>query len=291
MKKRKPFGGKSEIVIILYYWKSFVKTENILRYGFVLQERNTLLTLLIKVIITVKDFGLSSPSQTKRKPIPDRIYYGTDVFSSDLARSNAFSRYFQSIYKDHIGCSDIAEELVPLDSLSETLDLIQVSVKEVTSLLQSINVSKSVGPDSLPNIILKECAEVLAPSLTAFINFGLSHGLRLSQWKYANITPVHKKDKRDDVCNYRPISLLPVISKIQEHVVANELTKHIKKKLYNLRYDFQSGRSCVAQLLLVYQEIGKHLDAGLQTDLILLDFAKAFDSCLSQKVATKSKVV
>ena len=66
-------------------------------------------------------------------------------------------------------------------------------MKEVTSLLSSINVSKSVGPNGLPNIILKECAEVLAPSTTAFINFGLSHGLCLSKRKYANITPVHKK--------------------------------------------------------------------------------------------------
>ena len=57
-------------------------------------------------------------------------------------------------------------------SLTETLDLIQVSAKEVTSLLQPINVSKSVGLYGLPNIILKECSEVLASSLTAFINFG-----------------------------------------------------------------------------------------------------------------------
>lgn len=76
--------------------------------------------------------------KNKRKPIPDKIYYGADVFSNDLARSNAFSKYFQSIYKDHIGCGDIAEENVPLDSVSESLDLIQVSVKEVTSLLQPL---------------------------------------------------------------------------------------------------------------------------------------------------------
>ena len=175
-----------------------------------------------------------------------------------------------------------------MDSLTETFDLIQVPVKEVTSLLQSINVNKSVVPDGLPNVILKECAEVSAPSLTAFINFGLSHGLCLSKWKYANITPVYKKGKRDDICNYRPTSLLPVISKIQENV-ANELTKHIKNQLYNLQYGFQSGISCVAQLLLVHQEIGKHLDAGLETDLILLDFAKAFDSVCHKKLLQKLK--
>ena len=77
--------------------------------------------------------------------------------------------------------------------------------------------------------------------------------------------------------------LLPVTSKIQEHV-ANEFTKNIKNQLYNLQYGFQSGRSCVAQLLLVYQEIGKYLDAGLDTDLMLLDFAKAFDSVCPKKL-------
>ena len=111
----------------------------------------------------------------------------------------------------------------------------------------------------------------------------------LSKWNYVNITPVHKKDKRDDLLNYRPISLLPVTSKIQEHVVANELTKNIKNQLYNLLCGLQSGRSCVAQLLLVYQEISKPLDAGLETDLMLLDFAKAFDSICHKKLLQKLK--
>ena len=111
----------------------------------------------------------------------------------------------------------------------------------------------------------------------------------LSKWNYVNITPVHKKDKRDDLLNYRPVSLLPVTSKIQEHVVANELTKNIKNQLYNLLCGLQSGRSCVAQLLLVNQEISKPLDAGLETDLMLLDFAKAFDSICHKKLLQKLK--
>ncbi|XP_068691683.1 uncharacterized protein [Montipora foliosa] len=72
----------------------------------------------------------------------------------------------------------------------------------------------------------------------------------------------------------------------EEHV-ANEFSKNIKNQLYNLQYGSQSGRSCVAQLLLVYQEIGKHLDAGLDIDLMLLDFAKAFDSLLDTKFDQK----
>ena len=72
---------------------------------------------------------------------------------------------------------------------------------------------KAIGPDKLPTIVLKEFAESLAPSVTAVVNFGLRTGLQLTEWKKANVPPIHKKGKKDLVENYRPVSLLPVISR------------------------------------------------------------------------------
>ena len=63
--KRKPFGGKSKIVIILYYWKRFVKTGNSLRYGFVLQKKKYLADIANEVHHNSKRFGLSSSSKIK----------------------------------------------------------------------------------------------------------------------------------------------------------------------------------------------------------------------------------
>ena len=166
--------------------------------------------------------------KNKRSPIPDKVCYGSDIFSEDSACANAFVSYFQSIYSDHDNCDSVFNMPTTPNPTDKTLEGIQVTVDKVLSLLQSIKTNKSIGPDSLPNIILKECAEALTPSLTAFIDFGLSHGFYLSQWKFANLNPIHKKGKRNDVCNYRPISLLPVISKIQEKFVASALTKFIK---------------------------------------------------------------
>ena len=92
-----------------------------------------------------------------------------------------------------------------------------------------------------------------------------------------------KKGKREFVENYRPVSLPPVISKVQERCVSSCLVPraHIKKVLYPFQHGFQKGKSCVTQLIEVLYDIGHALDRGLGS-LIYLDFAKAFDSVPSK---------
>ena len=87
--------------------------------------------------------------------------------------------------------------------------------------------------------------------------------------------------------NYRPFSLLPVVSKIQEHCVASRLVPFIKDSIFSLQHGFQSRKSCTSQLLQVIHEIGQALDKGLESDLIYLDFEKAFDSVCHTKLLTK----
>jgi len=127
----------------------------------------------------------------------------------------------------------------------------------------------------------------LAPSITAIINFSLSHGFQLSDWKRANVPLVFKKGKKDLVDNYRPVSPLPVISKVQERCVASRLVPHVKELLYPFQHGFQKGRSCVTQLLEAFYDIGGALDRGIETDTIYLDFAKAFDSVCPAKLVSK----
>ena len=78
-----------------------------------------------------------------------------------------------------------------------------MTTEEVTELLKSLESSKAPGPDNLPTVVLKKCANTLAQSITAFINSSFLNCYCLSAWKMANICPVHKKDKKIDVENYR----------------------------------------------------------------------------------------
>ena len=182
------------------------------------------------------------------------------------------------------------EEPTTLLTVSRSLCYIQVTVEEISKVLSSLDVYKALGPDNLPTLVLKECAEVLAPSITAVINFSLREGVQLTNWKKANVSPIFKKGNSKLTENYRPISLLPVISKVQERCVASRLVPHIKNTLYPFQHGFQKGKSCVTQLLEVFQDIGQALDCGVETDIIYLDFAKAFDSVCPAKLVSKLKM-
>ena len=188
---------------------------------------------------------------------------------------------------DYLCC--VVPDTCPLHpDIPVLLDTIQVSPAEVRGdLLPSLNAKKSTGPDNLPALILKNCAESLSPSLTALINASLKSGVYISEWKKANIPPVHKKGSRLEVENYRQISLLPIVSKIQEKCVANKLVSHIQAKLHPSQYSFQQGLSCASQLFEVLHNININLDQGRETDIIYLDFAKAFDLVCHRRLLWK----
>ena len=80
------------------------------------------------------------------------------------------------------------------------------------------------------------------------------------------------------------MSLLPVISKVQERCVASRLVLQVKKILYPFQDGFQKVKSCITQLTEIFYDIGYALDRELESDIIYLDFAKAFDSVSPAKL-------
>ena len=78
--------------------------------------------------------------------------------------------------------------------------------------------------------------------------------------------------------NYRPISLLPIVSKVMERCVCNRLYSHVSQSITSLQHGFMRSRSCSSQLLSLLHSIGEALDKNKQTDVLYLDFAKAFDT-------------
>ena len=103
------------------------------------------------------------------------------------------------------------------------LDKIETTVEEVYQILIKLKNGKANGPDDISNLLLKFCAPTLAEPITHIINKSLSAGVFPLIWKTANVVPIFKQGNRENVENYRPISLLSNISKISERVVFNEL--------------------------------------------------------------------
>ncbi|ELU16835.1 hypothetical protein CAPTEDRAFT_201669, partial [Capitella teleta] len=90
------------------------------------------------------------------------------------------------------------------------------SVDDVASVLSHLDVSKACTPDDIAPIVLKKCGLALAPSLAVLFNTMLYTGSVPENWKLANVIPVFKKGDKQDAANYRPISLLCIVSKVME---------------------------------------------------------------------------
>ena len=155
---------------------------------------------------------------------------------------------------------------------------IELSEHDVASCLRNLDASKASGPDGIPARLLKECSSQIAPKLCCLFNLSLNSGRIPSEWKSADVTPIHKRESKESVENYRPISLLPIISKALERCVYQRFYEHVAHLVSERQHGFLRNRSCVTQLLSVLHTIGYDLDRNTQTDVLYLDFAKAFDS-------------
>ena len=130
------------------------------------------------------------------------------------------------------------------------------------------------------SIFLKDGAEILASPIAQLCNLSISTSTFPDDCKTAKVTPIYKKGCKTDPKNYRPISLLPLISKVIEKVIHDQTQSFLDEN--NILYDYQSGfrkkystESCLSFLT---DKISKGFDSGLYTGMILIDLQKAFDT-------------
>ena len=130
--------------------------------------------------------------------------------------------------------------------------------------------------------MIKLCGNSICKPLSIIFKDCLSEVKFPHEWKKANVVPVHKKGNKQSLENYRPISLLPICSKIFERLSYNEMfTFFTENNLISPNQSgFRPGDSCVNQLLAITHEIYKSFDEGFEVRgvfLDILDISKAFD--------------
>jgi hypothetical protein len=140
-------------------------------------------------------------------------------------------------------------------------------------------VGKANGPDGISNKLLKETATTISKPLASLFNRSFELAKVPKAWKEANLCPIFKKDDKSLVSNYRPISLLSCLGKIQERVVFIHLYRYLKNNnLLNSRNSgFKELDSAMNQLLLITDKIHRALEDGHEICLVFLDVSKAFD--------------
>ena len=101
---------------------------------------------------------------------------------------------------------------------------------EVEDYIKNLDIRKSVGPFNIPNRVLKEFNKLFSIPISQIFNLSIEHGVFPQKMKIIIIVPIHKKDDTQDCNNYRPISLLPNISKLFEKLIKNRLSKFLEIK-------------------------------------------------------------
>ena len=155
--------------------------------------------------------------------------------------------------------------------------------------LSNIDVSKSPGPDGWPPVVLKETADSISLPLYLIFVKSLNQGLVPSSWKRGCVSPIFKKGARNLPQNYRPITLTSIVGKILESLVRNALLDHFDRHhlLSDVQHGFVPRRSCTSQLLTVLEDWTKAIKNHSYTDVIYLDFSKAFDTVPHKRLILK----
>ena len=183
---------------------------------------------------------------------------------------------------------------VPLPHIENPTDYpnienIKVNEKGVLTLLTKLNTNKASGPDGISNKFLKACASEISPLITQIFQDSLNSHELPEDWRKANVAPIFKKGEKSTPANYRPVSLTSVCCKLLEHIVCKHILIHLEKYniLSKLQHGFRSGHSCETQLLITIDDLLQNYNKKLQTDVIILDFSKAFDTVPHQRLLHK----
>ena len=166
---------------------------------------------------------------------------------------------------------------------------IHVTENGVLKLLKALNISKAAGPDSIRPRVLKELSSELAPILTLLFKASLHQQSLPNIWKHANVSPIYKKGEKTNPSNYRPVSLTCISYKLLEHIICSNLNQHLKRNniLYPLQHGFRDKRSFKTQLIEFVHDTAYNMQEGIQNDVVVMDFAKAFDKVAHNRLLYK----
>ena len=153
----------------------------------------------------------------------------------------------------------------------------KLNENEMKKQICSLKSSKAQQPNDIPTQLIKENIDIFCPFITKNFNFCLDNFEFPSILKYANVTPAHKKGTKTNVKNYRPISILPNLSKAYERSIYNQLYEYFDNILSKYQFGYRKGYSAQQCLISMIEQFKSCLDRGNLFGAILTDLSKAFD--------------
>ena len=223
----------------------------------------------------------------KLQPAPFELRHMNSICNTPGDIANAFNDHFSSVAEmlidhshsldpDFTALSDYVNAKITHGPL---FDIPDFTVEAVCKSLKHLDIKKGAGLDGLQPKFLVMAADIIAPSLTNIFNLSLSTGIVPSIWKAAKVIPLHKKGALHDPSNYRPISILPQLSKIFERHIHTHLMAYLDQNdlLYKHQSGFRSFHSCQTALTALVDSWACDIDQNKLVGVLMIDLKKAFD--------------
>ena len=152
--------------------------------------------------------------------------------------------------------------------------------EEVRNSIKLLRSDCSTGHDNIPTRYIKPVSEYLVSPLTHIINASIDTSTFPADWKFSRICPVPKVSNPVSLAEYRPISILPVLSKVFERIMLQQITEHIESRAIYLEMQsgFRKSHSTITLLLKLKDDIKNAMQRGEVTLAVFADFSKAFDT-------------
>ena len=216
-----------------------------------------------------------------------------DSFETNfLSKANIFNEHFSN------QCSILNNNsTLPQFSFltNSRIDNIIIDHDNILKIIKDLNPAKAHGNDGISLRMSEICEKSIIAPLKIIFNKALLSNTFPGTWKIGNIVPVHKKESKQLVKNYRPISLFPICRKIFENVIYNSLFDYLKTNelLVNCQSGFLPADSCISQLLSITHNIYKAFDGNPSIEVrgVFLDISKAFYRVWHEGLLFKLKLI
>ena len=233
---------------------------------------------------------LKSFFSDKKNPVIPPLLVNDEYISDFKKKANIFNVYLSN------QCSILDNNSVLPDYSflpNQTLSLFDLSEEQLLKHLRSLYIKKFHGFDNISVRMVKMCEMSIVKPLTLIFKNSLNEGVFPLYWKKANITPIHKKGDKNNIKNYRPISVLPVCGKLFERVIFDNLYTFLENNnILNVNQSgFRIGDSSINQLISITHDIFRSFDTNpsLEVRSVFLDISKAFDKVWHEGLLFKLK--
>lgn len=171
-----------------------------------------------------------------------------------------------------------------LSTMEDNEDIPEILIPEVEKAIRSQKTEKAPGPDKITNELMRGTIKELSPILTKMFNETLNTGFIPSQWAESHIILLHKKGPKDDIGNYRPISLISNIYKVFAKVILDRISVRLEENQPVEQAGFRKDYSTIDHIHTIKQLLQKYNEYNKTIYLAFIDYSKAFDSLKHESV-------